>query len=145
MAKNQSKPVDNQVTPAVTETEQNTLQTEQNSVVEKENNSPVEGDPDHQKVEIKTPVMAILPDGLDYLKNVETSIVTPEVLVVEQNTLQTEQNVPIKPVLTDQVVYQDFSQSDSVNIENEQGVKVALSGTAASILKKLDANTKIVE
>jgi hypothetical protein len=51
---------------------------------------------------------------------------------------------PIKPVLSDQLIQQDFSQSSKVKVLNEQGVTVNLSGTAAKILKSLDANTKIV-
>lgn len=64
--------------------------------------------------------------------------VIPEII---QPTIQDE---PIKPTLTDQVVYQDFSQASTVQVENDNGVTVNLSGTAAKILKKLDAKTKIV-
>lgn len=52
---------------------------------------------------------------------------------------------PIKPTLTDQVVYEDFSKESTVKVQNENGVVVNLSGTAAKILKTLDATTKIVK
>lgn len=63
---------------------------------------------------------------------------------LEQSPTPNVQNEPIKPTLTDNVVYQDYSQASTVKVENAQGVTVKLSGTAAKILKNLDAKTKIV-
>ncbi|VXB03071.1 hypothetical protein [Chryseobacterium sp. 8AT] len=66
----------------------------------------------------------------------------PLVTDVIQPTIQNE---PIKPTLTDQVVYEDFSKESTVKVKNVNGVVVNLSGTAAKILKNLDATTKIVK
>lgn len=66
----------------------------------------------------------------------------PLVTDVIQPTIQDE---PIKPTLTDQVVYEDFSKESTVKVKNVNGVVVNLSGTAAKILKNLDATTKIVK
>lgn len=66
----------------------------------------------------------------------------PLVTDVVQPTIQNE---PIKPTLTDQVVYEDFSKDSTVKVKNVNGVVVNLSGTAAKILKNLDATTKIVK
>ena len=63
---------------------------------------------------------------------------------LKQSPAADVQNEPIKPILTDNVVYQDYSQASAVKVENAQGVTVKLSGTAAKILKNLDAKTKIV-
>jgi hypothetical protein len=67
---------------------------------------------------------------------------TPSVIEPLQPTVT---EGPIKPTLTDQVVFEDLSQESTVKVKNENGVTVKLSGTAAQILKNLDATTKIVK
>ncbi|MDV7696296.1 hypothetical protein N6B72_05120 [Chryseobacterium soli] len=76
----------------------------------------------------------------------EIPIIQPSIQDNPNSNMQTSTvEEPIKPVLSDQLIHQDFSQASTVNVHNEQGVTVKLSGTAAKILKSLDAKTKIVE
>lgn len=65
--------------------------------------------------------------------------------LIDSTVIQPTIQEPIKPTLTDEVIYEDFSKDSTVKVENENGVVVNLSGTAAKILKGLDATTKIVK
>ncbi|MBD3904479.1 hypothetical protein NAL32_07520 [Chryseobacterium sp. Ch-15] len=78
----------------------------------------------------------------EIIEPIKTESLEPLGTDVIQPTIQNE---PIKPTLTDQVVYEDFSKDSTVKVENNNGVVVNLSGTAAKILKGLDATTKIVK
>lgn len=85
--------------------------------------------------------------GAEIVESVKAETLAPHfdnplVTDVIQPTIQYE---PIKPTLTDQVVYEDFSKDSIVKVQNDNGVVVNLSGTAAKILKNLDATTKIVK
>lgn len=74
-------------------------------------------------------------------ENIASNFNNSQTIEVIQPTIQE----PIKPTLTDQVVYEDFSKDSTVKVKNANGVVVNLSGTAAKILKNLDATTKIVK
>lgn len=75
----------------------------------------------------------------------DNSVITPAILENnDPNIIQPTVQQPVKPVLTDQVVFEDFSEGSSFSVKNSNGVIVNLSGTAAKILKNLDATTKIV-
>ncbi len=89
-------------------------------------------DPEGTKIEQPAPVLE---------NHVETQVIQPTIQEPIQPTVQE----PIKPTLTDQVVYEDFSKDSTVKVKNGNGVVVNLSGTAAKILKNLDATTKIVK
>ncbi|ROI05453.1 hypothetical protein EGI16_03440 [Chryseobacterium sp. G0240] len=136
MAKNQSKPVE-KVIEKVEGSETLDMTVYETKPVEIPVVTVTEGSETPENT-----VLAALPDKLDYLKDVETSLIpdNPE----KENLENSLNNEPIIPVLTDKIIYQDFSEASEVKVENEHGVVVNLSGTAASILKKLDAKTKIV-
>lgn len=107
-------------------------------------------DTETQNLDIHNPYSVQNTIGTEDPKKAEIPVVNEEIqpdpeTSVAPEVLQPKVVEPMKPTLSDQVIYEDFSKESTVKVENENGVVVNLSGTAAKILKNLDATTKIVK